>query len=154
MTITPGATAADRRGFERFREGDEADLGSVEVREADVVRFASAWDPQPFHLDAEAGRASPLGGHAASGWHTAAMLMRLLVDNFLSGVKSMGSGQIRNLKWLKPVLVGDRLSARCRVTSIRASTRGDRGYVETDFTVANQRGEPVLTMSATLIVGR
>ncbi len=107
------------RGFADFEAGETGRLGEVAVTQEAVVAFASAWDPQPFHLDEAAGRASPLGGHAASGWHTCAMLMRQLVDGLLSGARSMGSGAVTNLKWLKPVLVGDRLSSTYRVESIR-----------------------------------
>ncbi len=64
------------RGFETFTAGETGPLGDVAVTRDAVVAFAGAWDPQPFHLDEAAGRASPLGGHAASGWHTCAMLMR------------------------------------------------------------------------------
>ncbi|WP_181707339.1 MaoC family dehydratase [Chthonobacter rhizosphaerae] len=143
------------RGFESFREGDAGDLGSVVIEAGDVVAFASDWDPQPFHLDAEAGRASPLGGHAASGWHTASLLMRLLATRLLAGVKSMGSPGVRDLKWLKPVLVGDTLTARYTVLAVRPSaTRHDRGYVDAAFEMTNQAGEPVFAMATTIIVGR
>ncbi len=66
----------------------------------------------------------------------------------------MGSGAVTNLKWLKPVLVGDTLSSTYTVEQVRPSSRGDRGYVEAAFAVVNQRGETVLTMNATLIIGR
>jgi acyl dehydratase len=141
------------RGFSTFRPGETGSLGSVSVNRDEVVAFATAWDPQPFHLDEAAGLASPLKGHAASGWHTASLLMRLLADNLLAGARSMGSGHVRDLRWIKPVLVGDRLSARYAVREVRPSSRGDRGYVETDFVVENQNGVAVLTMSATLIIG-
>lgn len=152
MTVPTDETAL--RGFESFAPGETGALGSVTVTREAVVAFASAWDPQPFHLDEAAGRASPLGGHAASGWHTCAMMMRQLVDNLLSGSRSMGSGAVTNLKWLKPVLVGDTLTSTYRVEHVRPSGRGDRGYVETAFDVRNQRGDTVLTMNATLIIGR
>lgn len=143
------------KGFQSFAAGDGGSLGTVEITTADVVAFASDWDPQPFHLDAEAGRASPLGGHAASGWHTASLLMRLLATNLLKGVKSMGSPGVRDLKWLRPVLVGDTLEATFAVLAVRPSaTRTDRGYVDASFQMTNQRGEPVFAMTTTIIVGR
>jgi len=150
----PATAASGLRGYESFSAGETGPLGTVAIERDEVVAFASAWDPQPFHLDEAAGRASPLGGHAASGWHTAALLMRQLVDHLLSGAKSMGSGAVTDLKWAKPVLVGDVLAATYAVKAVRPSSRGDRGYVETGFAVTNQRGETVLTMNATLIVGR
>lgn len=150
----PETAAGDgRRGFATFIAGETGELGSVDVVADEVVAFAAAWDPQPFHLDEAAGQASPLGGHAASGWHTASLTMRLIATALLSGARSMGSGQVRDLRWLKPVLVGDRLDARYRVESVRPSSRGDRGYVETVFAVTNQRGDTVFSMASTLIIG-
>lgn len=145
---------AGRRGYQSFTAGESGALGGVEVTRDAVVAFASAWDPQPFHLDEEAGRASPLGGHAASGWHTASLLMRLLADHLLAGARSMGSGHVRDLKWLKPVLVGDRLTGRYLIREVRPSSRGDRGYVDTDCALENQRGETVVSFSSTIIIGR
>jgi acyl dehydratase len=141
-------------GYEAVLPGQVGVLGTVQITREDVVRFAAAWDPQPFHLDEAAGLASPLGGHAASGWHTASLLMRLIADGLLAGLKSMGSGGVKDLKWLKPVLIGDRLTARYLVLGVRPSSRSDRGYAETAFTMVNQRGEPVLTMTTTIILGR
>jgi acyl dehydratase len=148
------ATERRRRGYEELRVGEAGILGTVDVTREAVVEFASAWDPQPFHLDEEAGRASPLGGLAASGWHTCSLVMRLLVDNLLVDLKAMGSGGIRDLKWLKPVLAGDRITARYEIVSVRPSSRGDRGYADAVFTVENQRGEQVLSMACPIIVGR
>lgn len=142
-----------KRGFESFAPGETGALGSVEVSEADVVDFARRYDPQPFHLDAEAGRASILGGHAASGWHTSSLLMRLIATGLLAATRSMGSGHIRNLRWPRPVLVGDRLTASYRVEAVRPSSRGDRGYLEMAFHMQNQRGEEVASMEATVIMG-
>lgn len=142
-----------RRGFDSFNVGETGDLGSARLEKDAIIAFASQWDPQPFHLDEAAGRASPLGGLAASGWHTASLTMRLLADNLLAGSRSMGSGRVRDLKWIRPVLAGDTIHARYEVKEVRASGRGDRGYVEAAFTAENQRGEPVLSMAATLIIG-
>lgn len=143
-----------RRGYESFAPGESGSLGMVEITRDQVVTFAAAWDPQPFHLDEEAGRASPLGGLAASGWHTASLLMRLLADNLLAGARSMGSGHVRDLKWLRPVLVGDHLTGRYLIRDVRPSSRGDRGYVDTDCAMENQRGETVASFSSTIIIGR
>lgn len=142
------------RGYESFAAGETGALGTTEVTAAAIVAFASEWDPQPFHLDEAAGRASMLGGLAASGWHTASMAMRLIADNLLAGARAMGSGHIRDLKWLKPVLAGDRIEARYLIREVRASSRGDRGYLEADIAVDNQHGEAVMSFSCTIIVGR
>jgi acyl dehydratase len=149
-----GERDRERRGWESVAVGESGELGSMEVTREAVVAFAAQWDPQPFHLDEEAGRASPLGGHAASGWHTCSMVMRLMADSLLPGLKAMGSGGIRDLKWIKPVLVGDRITARYEITAVRGSSRGDRGYADATFTAENQHGQPVLTMACAIIIGR
>jgi len=143
----------ERRGYEALVAGEGGPLGAVTVEQERAVAFAAAYDPQPFHLDAAAGAASPLGGLAASGWYTCSLLMRLMADNLLAGLKSMGSGEVFDLKWLKPVLVGDRLQASYEIMSVRPSSRGDRGYAQVAFAMTNQHGDSVLTLSCTLIVG-
>jgi acyl dehydratase len=154
MTIAPEPPPARKlRGFAEFTAGEQGDLGTVDISGQDVVDFARDWDPQPFHLDADAGRASPLGGHAASGWHTASLLMRLIATGLLAGARSMGSGGVRNLAWKKPVLVGERLTGHYRVTGVRPSSRGDRGYVDMDFWLTDRAGDTVTAYSATVIVG-
>lgn len=153
MIMSEAPADAPLRGFASFRPGEGGEVGSTVVERDAIVEFASEWDPQPFHLDEEAGKASPLGGLAASGWHTASILMRLIADGLLAGAKSMGSGRVRDLKWIRPVLAGDTLTARYDVQGVRPSSQGDRGYVDTVFSAVNQRGEPVISMSATLIIG-
>lgn len=146
-------TAPPLRGFADFAPGESGELGVVTLDRDAVVAFASAFDPQPFHLDEAAGKASPLGGHAASGWHTASLLMRLIATGLLNGAKAMGSGGIRNLAWKKPALVGERLSGRYRVIATRPSSRGDRGYVDMEFELVDDGGAVVTAYSATVIVG-
>lgn len=141
------------RGYESFTAGERGDLGIVVVDRDAVTRFAGAWDPQPFHLDEEAGKASPLGGLAASGWHTASLLMRLIATGLLARVKSMGSGGVRDLKWAKPVLAGETLSGRYVVLSVRPSSRGDRGYVDMTFELTDRSGEVVTAFTSSVIVG-
>ncbi len=133
------------RYFEDFRDGEIIDLGTKIVTADEIIAFASEFDPLPFHLDEEAGRASILGGLAASGWHTAAMMMRLLCEGFLINSASMGSTGITSLKWKKPVLAGDKLSAEAEVLSCRRSrSKPEMGIVEFRFTVSNQNGDTVL----------
>ncbi|SON56527.1 bifunctional enoyl-CoA hydratase/phosphate acetyltransferase [Hartmannibacter diazotrophicus] len=152
MTDTP---AAPLRAFEDFTAGESGTLGTVDVTHDEVVEFASQFDPQPFHLEEEAGKASPLGGHAASGWHTGSMMMRLMAENLLNISRSMGSGGIQDLKWLKPVLVGDTLTAGYEITGVRPSaSRTDRGYVDMKLQMVNQRGERVMSFLCTVIMGR
>jgi acyl dehydratase len=145
--------AASLRGFESFRPGETGGLGSVTLDRDDLVAYARAWDPQPFHLDEEAGRSSLLGGLAASGWHTASLLMRLIATGLLAGAKSMGSGGVRDLRWRKPVRPGEHLSGRYTVTAVRPSSRGDRGYVDMAFDLVDGSGEVVTSFASTVIVG-
>ncbi len=107
--------------FEDFRVGQVIELGPKLVTKEAIVAFAREFDPQPFHLDEEAGRVSILGGLAASGWHTSSILMRLICDACLSNSTVLGSRGIDEVKWLKPVLAGDELSGSMNVVSARRS---------------------------------
>ncbi len=102
---------AIRYYWEDLQAGRVLDLGTVTPTAEEIKHFAAQFDPQPFHLDEEAGRQSVFGGLCASGWHTCAMAMRLTVDNFLRESSSMGSPGLESLKWLKPVYPGDTLRA-------------------------------------------
>ncbi|BBK31326.1 acyl dehydratase [Stella humosa] len=137
------------RYFEDFTTGDVYELGSRSVTKAEILDFARQFDPQPFHIDEEAAKDSIYGGLIASGWHTAAMTMRLLVDGILGDAAGMGSPGLDELRWLKPVRADDTLSARMEITSIRASeSKPDRGVVNSLIQVTNQKGETVLTWKA------
>lgn len=107
--------------FEDFSEGQSFVLGPHLVTREAVIDFAQEFDPQPFHLDEEAARASVLGGLSASGWHTTSILMRLMCDAFLTQSAVLGSSGMEDLKWPRPVHVGDVLSGRCEITCVRAS---------------------------------
>ena len=133
--------------WEDMPPGSERDLGSITPTEAEIVDFARQWDPQPFHLDADAARHSVFGALCASGWHTCAMAMRLMVTNFLQEAASLGSPGLEKVKWLRPVLPGDTLSLVHRVVDARPmNSRPDVGLVRTTWDMRNQRGEPVLHM--------
>lgn len=120
----------------------------------EVVEFAAAWDPQPFHLDAEAGRGSLFGALAASGWHTAAVTMRLQVRGgppIAGGLVGAGA----RIDWPRPTYPGDTLRATCEIVEVRPSrSRPDRGLVTMLTTTRNQRDEVVQTLTATLVVPR
>jgi acyl dehydratase len=132
--------------FEDFEPGQVFELGSRTVTEEEIVAFARQWDPQPFHVDAEAARSSPFGGLIASGWHTGAMWMRLYVDTLL-GASSMGSPGIEELRWLAPVRPGDTLSGRLTILETSPSQRrADRGTVRIRGEMVNQDGVTVLSM--------
>ena len=143
------------RYFEDFRAGDVLALGEREMTRDEIVAFAADWDPQPMHLDDAGGAASLLGGLAASGWHSACVLMRLFADNLLAGSASLGSPGIETLKWLKPVHAGDRLSATVTILDTRASASRPRmGLIRGRFDVVNQTGTRVMMMQTTLMMGR
>src|SRR5947209_7301940 len=103
------------RYFEDFAAGLTVDLGNVAFTTEGIIDFARQYDPQPMHTDPEAARASTYGGLIASGWHTAASFMRLLVDEVIGQSESIGSPGVDNLRWLKPVRPGDTLHGRFTV---------------------------------------
>lgn len=141
--------------FEDLEAGAVYDLGSVVVDEAEVIEFATRFDPQPFHIDPEAAAESHFGGIVASGWHTCAMFMRLFVDNFTKDSASMGSPGMEELRWLAPVRPGDELAATFTILSTRPSaSKPDRGFVESMWQMTNQDGVVVMTLRGTGMYGR
>lgn len=139
--------------LEDMAVGDVDEFGAYDVTEEEIIAFAEKYDPQPFHTDPEAARESLYGGLIASGWHTAAMTMRMLVDGFLSGAASMGSPGIDELRWRAPVYPGDTLSVRTEVVGVEP-THADRGTIDVKITTRNDDGEPVMTMTGRIIIGR
>lgn len=147
------APAADASGvrwhWEDFHEGMSMTFGPKLVDRDEVIRFATDFDPQPFHLSEEAGKASLFGGLAASGWHTAGMVMRLMCDGFLLNSSSLGSPGLDSLKWLKPVMVGDALRARMTVLGTRPmKSKPHVGLVQTRWEAINQRDEVVMVIES------
>jgi acyl dehydratase len=133
--------------WEDLEVGQVGDLGSLSPTREDILAFAGQFDPQPFHLDDEAARASVFGALCASGWHTCAMAMRLMVTNFLHETSSLGSPGLESLKWLKPVFPGDVLRLQHTITEKRPmNSRPDVGLVRTVWEMFNQKGEKVLHM--------
>ena len=141
--------------FEDFSAGQEIPLGSRTVSEAEIIAFATQFDPQPFHVDHEAAAQSLFGGVIASGWHTCSMMMRLMVDGLLSRSSSMGSPGLDKIRWLLPVRGGDTLSVSYLTTQVKASaSRADRGVVWSDWKAFNQRGELVCLIEGMGMFGR
>jgi acyl dehydratase len=135
------------RYFDDYATGEIFEMGDYLITRAEILDFAGRYDPQAFHLDEAAARASIFGGLIASGWMTCSVLMRILVDHFISPVSSMGSPGIDEIRWLKPVRPGDRLKARVTVLDTRrSSSRPDRGIVHFHQEALNQDGEVVLSM--------
>lgn len=138
---------ASRRHFEDLAIGEVTKLGQTVVTKEMIVTFAREFDPFPFHLDEEAAKKSLLGGLASSGWQTAALTLRMLGDNFLTGIASMGGLGFSDLKWKKPVMVGDSISGTATISALRRSrSHPERGIVTIDLDIRNQRGEPVMSM--------
>jgi len=144
---------ADERHFEDYVPGAVHSCGPITADEADIVDFGRRYDPQPFHADPQRAAGGPFGGVIASGWHTASLMMRLLVDHFLPGQAGLASPGVDELRWLAPVRPGDRLSLRVTITEARPSrSKPDRGLVQTFNEVSNQRGEPVMTVKTMVLM--
>jgi acyl dehydratase len=140
---------ADNRYFEDYIPGSVYEFGSMRVEEEAMIEFARRYDPQAVHVDPEAARKSAFGGLIASGWFTAALAMRLLVDHYVSRVASMGSPGAGEVRWLKPVRPGDELSIRVEILEARRSkSKPDRGIVRASVEVLNQHREVVMTREA------
>ena len=138
---------ADRRHFEDLTVGEVLALGETTLTRDMIVSFAGEFDPLPFHLDEKAAKASLLGGLASSGWQTAALTQRMLVDSFLNSVASVGSLGFSNLKWRNPVMVGDTIAGTVTIAELRRSdSHSQWGIMSLDLDVRNQRGKSVLTL--------
>jgi acyl dehydratase len=138
------------RYFEDYVPGTSVDCGSFSLTEAEIIAFAKEYDPQPFHVDPVAAKDGPFGGLIASGWHTTSMMMRLLVDSYVSPESSLGAAGVDELRWPKPVRPGDTLHIRATVIEARrSSSKPDRGIVKTLMELTNQDGD--LVMKATAI---
>jgi acyl dehydratase len=144
---TPESSPHIKIWWEDLEIGQIRDLGSLSPTAEEIVAFASQFDPQPFHLDPEAAKASVFGGLCASGWHTCSLAMRLMVTNFLHESSSLGSPGLENIKWLKPVFPGDTLRMQHTITEKRVmGKRPDVGLVRTIWEMFNQHGDKVLHM--------
>lgn len=134
--------------FEDIAVGDTAAFGSYPVTREETVAFAAKFDPQPFHLDDAAAARTHFGRLAASGWHTTAMMMAMIVENFAATEQaSLGSPGIDELRWLKPVFPGDTLRCESEVIDKRRSaTRPELGIYRSRMSVLNQHDEPVMTL--------
>jgi acyl dehydratase len=141
--------------FEDFPPGEVVEYGDMEVSAVRIKAFAEQFDPQPFHLDEAVARETMAGGLIASGWHTAAMLMRMSCDYFLNRSASQGGPGVEELNWLKPVRAGDRLSVRRTTNGARPSaSRPELGLVDFTFEVLNQKGEVAMTQKNVVLFKR
>jgi acyl dehydratase len=133
--------------FEDFPAGDVRESAPRTVTREEMLTFARAYDPQPFHLDEAAAQRSIYGGLIGSGWLTVAVMMRLLWDTLLQDAVSLGSPGADEIRWLKPVRPGDTLRARFTVVEgVPSRSRPDRGVLRTFTEMLNQRDEVVMTV--------
>ncbi len=141
--------------FDDFTLGQSFDLGATTVSEAEIIAFARQFDPQPFHLDPDAAARTPFGGVVASGWHTASLCMRLLVDGLLCRTATLGSPGIDALRWLRPLRPGDTLRLTVSISAMRQSeSKPDRGVVTLHMEAYNQDDQLLLTMEGVNFVRR
>jgi acyl dehydratase len=153
MTVDSFTVPVGERYFEDYEPGRVYEFGSITVSEDEIIEFAERYDPQVFHVNPDLAGKSVFGGLVASGWHTAALAMRLLVDYFISHVAALGSPGSDELRWLKPVRPGDTLSLRVTVVETRRlKTKPDRGIVRSFVEVLNQDHEVVMTRIAISII--
>jgi acyl dehydratase len=139
-------TALKDRWLQDYVAGEVFEFGEHLVSEAEIIAFATLYDPQPFHLDPIAAAKSNFGGLVASGWMTGALLMRMMCEHFVPTASAMGSPGIDRLRWLKPVRPGDCLHARVTVLDTRLSrSKPDRGTLTLRQEAINQRTEVVLS---------
>jgi len=123
--------------WEDFAVGTVREFGGMKLEKADMIRFATDWDPQPFHVDEEAAKRSPYGGLIASGWQTCAAAMRMCCDAYLLDAASVGSPGVESVRWVKPVRPGDTLTVK---------SKPGVGLVKNRWQLFNQDGEEVMQM--------
>jgi acyl dehydratase len=141
--------------FEDFQPGTVAEYGPRLVTREEIVGFAVEFDPQPMHLDEEAGRGSMLGGLAASGWHTCCLMMRMAVDGFAGNSTSMGAPGVDEVKWLKPLRPGTKVTLRTTILETRVSkSRPDMGFVKMLWEMHDEQDAVLAALTASMIFGR
>ncbi len=143
----------DRRHYEDLAVGEVIELGETTVTRQMITSFAQEFDPLPFHVDERAARKSLLGGLAASGWQTAALSLRMLVDAFLGTIASAGGLGFSDLKWRKPVMKGDTISGTAEIVGLRRTqSHPEWGIVTLAFNITNQKKQPVMSMTLNNLV--
>ena len=137
------------RYFEDYVPGLTVDCGSFSMSEAEIIAFAKEYDPQPFHVDPVGAKDGPFGGLIASGWHTTSMMMRQLVEFYVSPESSLGAAGVDEIRWPRPVRPGDTLHVRATVLEARRSaSKPDRGIVKSLAELTNADGDLVMKVTA------
>ena len=155
MTRPINPVTKDRLHFEDLEVGQRFALPRRKVTRRMILDFARQYDPLPFHLDDKAAKESLLGGLAASGWQTAALSLRMLVDVFLSQAASMGGLGFTDLRWHRPLYAGDTITGTVSIVHLRASRgRPEWGIATLEFDIRNQKGQQVLSMRLNNLIER
>jgi acyl dehydratase len=143
------AVGVAERYFEDYATDAVYEYGYASVSEAEIVAFAERFDPQPIHTDAQFAASGPFGGLIASGWHTASLAMRMVVDHYVSKVASLASPGVDELRWPTPVRPGDSLRLRTTILETRRSrSKPDRGLIRTRAELLNQHDQIALSLVA------
>jgi acyl dehydratase len=146
---------SSERYLEDFAVGQMFGSGRLRIDKERVLAFAAEFDPQPFHLDEAAARGSIFGGLAASGWHTAAVTMRLMIDTELKPAGGFVGAGLDECRWPRPVRPGDELRVECEVIEVRPSkSRPEQGLIKLRTTTLNQDDEAVLVHVVNMVVPR
>jgi acyl dehydratase len=141
--------------FEDFKPGDVVPMGERTITREEIIAFAREFDPQPFHIDEEAARESMYGGIIASGWHTCALMMRMMCDSHLNDCASLGAPGLDNIRWLLPVRPGDTLKAVRQILETRPSqSKPQVGLIKSRWEVRNQDDQLVMTLEGVGMFGR
>ena len=154
-TASPFTRPLAERFFEDYAPGLTLEHGSYHVTSTEIIDFGRRFDPHDMHVDPERANSTPLGGLVASGWHTTAMMMRMLVESYLNQAASIASPGVDELRWPAPVRPDDLLRARFTVREARpTASRPDRGVVRTGIELLNQEHALVMTQVMTNLILR
>jgi len=146
---------SEPRYWEDYQVGQKFPLGSTSFTAEEIVEFGRRFDPQPFHIDETAAKASMFGGLIASGWHVAAKMMRLFVDNYVDRRTALGSPGVDEVRWLKPVRPGDTLTGWVECAGkVPSRSRPQLGIIHEHRRITNQKGELVMTTKGINMVRR
>ena len=147
MKISYFNNTTQERYLEDFVEGTVYEFGPASITEEEIILFGKSFDPQVFHTDPEKAKETVYGGLIASGWHTCSLFMRLYVEYYLPGPASLGSPGVDEIRWLKPVRPGDKLTLRVTVHKVKPSrSKPDRGVLYSFCEMVNQENEVVVSM--------
>lgn len=143
------------RYWEDFKVGDVFEFSGQPITKDEIIEFAETYDPQPHHLDEEAAKTTILGTLSASGWHSCALLMKLICDTYLNEAEHIGSPGVNEVRWRRPTVPGDIFHVKRTVVSTkRIPGQDDRGMVQVFFDVKNQEGNPLMTMDCLALYRR